>query len=503
MQSPGESQLWCPGQSLWSLITEHVTGSELPKVHTALGSSLVDVYTEVHAEAATWHMMWREGRRGSGSSGGGTPLPRRQASPLADPPAVKELVRAEVKMLLQTLRERSSREGRAVEELRIRYRPETVDYVLGRPDSSCRSAADAHGGSRPGSHCSVRSNADDEIEAVRDQLNASDIDQVAERLRSVLTEECEALTRLVKHFKGNIKQKLQSPREVDKSEPSLAELRELRGAIQVDLELYPAPSPLCLRELKNSFRLPAAQRVSDETLRALSSTSAFRPRPPPPPHPPPPPPPALGRPAPRPPPGAPPSEASASLKAVSRVPGERRSTSASTGRRKIKAPPCDRVAASAPASRHSAAPPAGPENSRALHETHPSPLAGRDVGSVPSFPRCEAGSSGGSSRDSTERPASATGRSGTQNGRRRGSFSASTTVQADLDRSDRVAGGGHRQSPEGTRSHPAAVPVNGRFFTAPRKALESITGQAKGVQEAELEFVSQRHRPVPPARVTT
>lgn len=57
MQSPGESQLWCPGQSLWSLITEHVTGSELPKVHTSLGSSLVDVYTEVHAEVRGLHVL--------------------------------------------------------------------------------------------------------------------------------------------------------------------------------------------------------------------------------------------------------------------------------------------------------------------------------------------------------------------------------------------------------------------------------------------------------------
>lgn len=50
MPSPDESQLWCPGPSLWSLIAEHVPGSELSKIQTALGHFLVDMYTEAHTE---------------------------------------------------------------------------------------------------------------------------------------------------------------------------------------------------------------------------------------------------------------------------------------------------------------------------------------------------------------------------------------------------------------------------------------------------------------------
>lgn len=52
MQTPNENQLWCPGQSLWSLIVEHVHESELDKIHTALGLSLIDMYTEVHTEVS-------------------------------------------------------------------------------------------------------------------------------------------------------------------------------------------------------------------------------------------------------------------------------------------------------------------------------------------------------------------------------------------------------------------------------------------------------------------
>ncbi|XP_070774854.1 coiled-coil domain-containing protein 24 [Enoplosus armatus] len=267
MQSPDGNQLWCPSQSLWSLIAEHAPGSELPKIRTVLGDSLVDMYTEVHSEAEMWHKMWQESQQGNNSSRAGTPLPRQQGSPLADPPAIKELVRAEVKMLLQTLRERASRGGRDGEELLFRYKPETVDYALSHLDScyrNCTNREDTDNGSRPSSHCSVQSNAEDEIDAMRDKLNVTDIDQVVNRLKSVLLEECEALSRLVKLLKGNIKQKRQSRSEFDQSEPSLAELRELRGAIQMDLQLYPssfaaspsASSLLSLRELNNTFRRP-------------------------------------------------------------------------------------------------------------------------------------------------------------------------------------------------------------------------------------------------------
>lgn len=56
MQSPDGNQLWYPGQSLWSLIAEHVTGSELPKIRTALSNSLVDMYTAMHSEVRG--LMW-------------------------------------------------------------------------------------------------------------------------------------------------------------------------------------------------------------------------------------------------------------------------------------------------------------------------------------------------------------------------------------------------------------------------------------------------------------
>nr|XP_020447213.1 coiled-coil domain-containing protein 24 [Monopterus albus] len=316
MQSPSGNQLWFPGPSLWSLITEHVPGSELPKIRAALGHSLVDMYTEVHTEVEMWHKMWQESQGGGNHcSRSGTPLPRQQAPFLADPPAVKELVRAEVKMLLQTLMERDSREGRDSKELLFWYKPETVNYALGHLDScysNCPLPEVTANRSRPSSQCSVQSSAEEEIEAVREKLNVTDIDRVADHLKSILMEECKGLNTLLQHLKRNIKQKYKSKCEFDQSEPSLAELSELRAAIQMDLELYPSSfsasptpsSPRSVKKLKNRLRLSAGQRASDETLRALTTASNLRPHPP------------LCHSNPKPPAGPPLTKTSASVKPV-------------------------------------------------------------------------------------------------------------------------------------------------------------------------------------------
>lgn len=55
MQSPDGNLLWCPSESLWSLITDHVTKSELQKIKTALGYNLVHMYTRLHSEV---RLLW-------------------------------------------------------------------------------------------------------------------------------------------------------------------------------------------------------------------------------------------------------------------------------------------------------------------------------------------------------------------------------------------------------------------------------------------------------------
>lgn len=92
-----------------------------------------------------------------------------------------------------------------------------------------------------------------------------------------------------------------------------------------------------------SPRLSAGQKVSDETLQALGTTSVLRPHPPPP----------LCHTKPRPPLGTPPSKTSVKLvnsSSLSRTHRQQRSTSASTGPQKTQTPICNGITTPGPGS---------------------------------------------------------------------------------------------------------------------------------------------------------
>ncbi|XP_061653649.1 coiled-coil domain-containing protein 24 isoform X1 [Phyllopteryx taeniolatus] len=268
MQSSSGNQTGCPAPSLWSLIVEHVPRSEMPKIHATLGRSLVDTYTELHAEAVMWHKIWQDSLRA------GAPLSRSRG-PLADPPVIKELVRAEVRMLLESLQEKFFREGRHDEELLSRYNAKTVNFALGRLDIGAEPKDELS------SSASVQSSVQVEIEAMKDNLNITDINKVVQHLKSILSEECAALKAQVKHTQELIKKQCRSQDDGVNSEPTLADLKELRGAIQKDLELYPSPpSHVAEKATRQTFRLSTGQKNSDKTLYTITSTSLRRPHPP-------------------------------------------------------------------------------------------------------------------------------------------------------------------------------------------------------------------------------
>ncbi|XP_061879683.1 coiled-coil domain-containing protein 24 isoform X1 [Entelurus aequoreus] len=276
MQSTSRNLIGCPGPSLWSLIVEHVPRSEMQKIYATLGRSLVDTYTELHDEAVMWHKIWQDSQQGGplGDRPRG-PLAHSR-SPLADPPVIKELVRAEVKMLLENLQEKFFREGRHDKEFLNRYNAKTVNFALGRLDISVEPRDELR---RPSSCCSVQSQ--EEIEAVKDKLNISDINKVVEHIKSILVEECAALKPQVQHIQEMIKKQCRSQTEDKEAEPTLADLKELRGAIQKDFELYPSPpSTVSEKALRATFRLPSGQKSGDKKSLALTATSLLRPHPP-------------------------------------------------------------------------------------------------------------------------------------------------------------------------------------------------------------------------------
>ncbi|XP_051984625.1 coiled-coil domain-containing protein 24 isoform X2 [Xyrauchen texanus] len=96
-------------QSVWNLVRENVPYSELPEFRAVLGETLIDTYTELYSEVEIWETIWQEVHRSEQGSRPETPV-----FPLADPPAIKGLLKAEIQLLLLTLRERAARQGRSV-----------------------------------------------------------------------------------------------------------------------------------------------------------------------------------------------------------------------------------------------------------------------------------------------------------------------------------------------------------------------------------------------------
>ncbi|KAG7456639.1 hypothetical protein MATL_G00237970 [Megalops atlanticus] len=231
--------------SAWHLVREHVPESELPEIREVLGGALVDLCTETYSEVEMWVQIWKE----VCSKRGGTPKPPRAT--LADPPVVKELLKAEIRLLLLTVRERAAREGRDSDAALSRYSPAVVSYAMrsGESDGTQGGRSQTNGQeacSRPqssqsqqevraSSRLSSGSSCEDDIKAVKHKLNVTHIDEVVAHLKSVLTEDCEAMKREIQFLQECVERESRNHGEDPVQEPTVLELKGERKLIQMDL----------------------------------------------------------------------------------------------------------------------------------------------------------------------------------------------------------------------------------------------------------------------------
>ncbi|KAG7329913.1 hypothetical protein KOW79_006135 [Hemibagrus wyckioides] len=234
-------------QSVWSLIKECVPDSELPEIRAILGDALIDMYTEIYSEVQLWEQMWHEVHDGKSQ------MPH---SSLADPPAVKELLRSELQLLLLSLRQEATTLGRDEAEVMSRYSPRVVSYALSTerqrsPDNfECTTPTSRPESRRSSSRLSSHSSIEEEIQALRHKLNITHIDEVVSHLRSVLTEECEVLKNDVQLLQESVE--LEYLKQSGFMEPTLTELKKERRLIQQDLEaLNLMKESTCARGLKS------------------------------------------------------------------------------------------------------------------------------------------------------------------------------------------------------------------------------------------------------------
>ncbi|KAK3545888.1 hypothetical protein QTP70_016603 [Hemibagrus guttatus] len=218
-------------QSVWSLIKECVPDSELPEIRAILGDALIDMYTEIYSEVQMWEQMWHDVHDGKSQ------MPH---STLADPPAVKELLRSELQLLLLSLRQEATTLCRDEAVVMSRYSPRVVSYALSTqiqrsPDSfECTTPTSRPESSRSSSRLSSHSSIEDEIQALQHKLNITHINEVVSHLRSVLTEECEVLKNDVQLLQESVE--LEYLKQSGFMEPTLTELKKERRLIRQDLE---------------------------------------------------------------------------------------------------------------------------------------------------------------------------------------------------------------------------------------------------------------------------
>ncbi|XP_032487594.1 coiled-coil domain-containing protein 24 isoform X6 [Phocoena sinus] len=229
-----------PGDSppLWELVEEHVPLPERPEVKRILGETTVDLSLELRAELSLQVVVLRSLLREARSFQAPGSRPTSDLSSLlAPPPLLRDLVRQELRQLLQGLRGKAICEGRDQTQAWVQYSPGVLRFALEEPrrDLPEQGIFRLRAG-EPSCHR--------DLSIIKDQLNVSHVDQVAGYLRALLEEECRKLKREIAILQRRLEEEYTGtpwPSEAT-LEPTLAELQEQKAAMQQELRAPLRPS---------------------------------------------------------------------------------------------------------------------------------------------------------------------------------------------------------------------------------------------------------------------
>ncbi|XP_033082619.1 coiled-coil domain-containing protein 24 isoform X2 [Trachypithecus francoisi] len=233
--------------SLWELVEEHIPLRERPEVKRILGEAAVDLSLELRAEVAMLRALLQEARSSQAPSSRPISDP---SSLLAPPPLLKDLLRQELRQLLQGLRHKAICEGRweprawvlspdtrDQAQAWVQYSPRVLHFALEEPrcDLPEQEVFQMRGGGPSGHR---------DLSIIKDQLNVSNIDQVARHLRGLLEEECHTLEREIPILQRCLEEEYMRPCRLTEAalEPTLAELKEQKKAMEQELQASVGPS---------------------------------------------------------------------------------------------------------------------------------------------------------------------------------------------------------------------------------------------------------------------
>ncbi|XP_037354209.1 coiled-coil domain-containing protein 24 isoform X2 [Talpa occidentalis] len=224
--------------SLWELVEEHVPLPERLEVKRILGETTVELSRELRAEVATLRSLLQETRASHTQSSRPTSDPW---SLLAPPPLLRDLVRQELRQLLQGLHQKAICEGRDTTQAWVQYSPSVLHFALEAPRWDVpeqeilpmKTGESRHGGgdARRVMATSADSSHLRDLSTMKDQLNVSDIDQVAGHLRGLLEEECRTLEREIPVLQRCLEEEYTGPPQSSEAtvEPTLAETAFFRA----------------------------------------------------------------------------------------------------------------------------------------------------------------------------------------------------------------------------------------------------------------------------------
>ncbi|XP_047398708.1 coiled-coil domain-containing protein 24 isoform X10 [Sciurus carolinensis] len=220
--------------SLWELVEKHVPLRERPEVKRILGEAAVDLTLELRAEVAMLEALLQETRSSQASGSHSISDP---CSLLAPPPLLRDLMRQELQQLLQGLRDKAICEGRDPAQAWASYSPKVIRFALEEPrcDLPDREVFQI----RASEHSSHR-----DLSVIKDQLNMSNIDQVAGYLRGLLEEERCTLEREISTLQRCLEAEHTQAHQPSEAtlEPTLAELKEQKAAMEKELQASLEPS---------------------------------------------------------------------------------------------------------------------------------------------------------------------------------------------------------------------------------------------------------------------
>nr|XP_055203065.1 coiled-coil domain-containing protein 24 isoform X8 [Gorilla gorilla gorilla] len=195
--------------SLWELVEEHVPLRERPEVKRILGEAAVDLSLELRAEVAMLRALLQEARSSQAPSSRPISDP---SSLLAPPPLLKDLLRQELRQLLQGLRHKAICEGRDQVQAWVQYSPRVLHFALEEP------------------RCDL---PEQEIFQMR-----------GGGPRGLLEEECHTLEREILILQRCLEEEYMRPCHPSEAalEPTLAELKEQKKAMEQELQASVGPS---------------------------------------------------------------------------------------------------------------------------------------------------------------------------------------------------------------------------------------------------------------------